>query len=831
MTKDQLAGRPAVLATALRLLDFNLWPVAITAFAGPGRFGSKNPGKQPVSLAGRLTGWGKERPFAPAIEEFFEEFPECGLGLKLGPDGGVIDIEVDSDDGFATLVDLFDGEIPDTMGWDSAKGPHYLFKWDDRFNEFKSVTESDAHNIFPGIGIRIGTGSKQIQSVCPPSPTSIKMDDGSIESGPDREWIAGTFGNIAELPETVISKLRDRFAELNRVRVGVPVPVAQEPARGVIPLPATIGGGYGPKALADECGKIEAAGEGGRNIQVNLSAFKVGQLVGGGELDAEPAKGALAYAGRRAGLGEAELTETIQSGFAAGMLNPRIRKPGGPDEWRVTVGVPVIDRDPAAPWNPPRAGGAGNLAVDPVRLPDGYTGLHVADGTAPRLRTDMGNADRLIDRYGSEIVYCWKWNQWLIWDGKRWSADEAGKIREFAKRTVRSIFAEAEKEESTEQQKLITAFAIASQGRERINAMIDLARSVVPISPDQLNRQLWQFNCNNGTIDLHTGQLMPHRKEDFHSQICPIDFDPDATAPLWESTLNLFFAGNVELIAYFRRICGYAMVGEIRDHILPIAYGLGANGKSTILEAVMKAFGPDYAMASPPDLLMQRRGDPHPTERAALFGKRLVIAIESEQDRRLNETSVKSLTGGDTISARKMRQDFWEFQPSHTIILATNHRPEINGTDLGIWRRVKFIEFGVTLAKADSDESVPSRLRGELAGILAWCLRGCVEWREHGLAEIDLVTSATEEYRRDQDVIGSFLNERCRPMPGQRVKAGAMFADYLDWCKGTAQTPINIKRFGREITNQKIEKDMDHGTYYLGLVLVGGSTTVNNAFA
>ena len=223
------------------------------------------------------------------------------------------------------------------------------------------------------------------------------------------------------------------------------------------------------------------------------------------------------------------------------------------------------------------------------------------------------------------------------------------------------IYAEAADEPDPDRRVRIARHAQATEEARPTRSMLTLAEAEpgIPVLPADLVGDPWSFNCPNGTIDLRTGLLRPHRREDLITQLCPVEFDPEALCPLWDGTLELFFAGDAGMIGYFRRIVGYAMTGVIRDHILPVAYGLGANGKSTMLGTLLGVFGPDYAMKCPPDLLMARKSDGHPTERADLFGKRLVVAIESEEGRRLNEPMVKELTGGDRIRARRMREDHW----------------------------------------------------------------------------------------------------------------------------------------------------------------------------
>jgi putative DNA primase/helicase len=292
------------------------------------------------------------------------------------------------------------------------------------------------------------------------------------------------------------------------------------------------------------------------------------------------------------------------------------------------------------------------------------------------------------------------------------------------------------------------------------------------------------FNCWNGTLDLTTGTLRHHNRGDMLTQICWLDYRSDAVCPLWDQTLEIFLPDK-EIRDFFQRLCGYAMTGIVRDHILPVCYGTGSNGKSTILGALLEVFGPDYAMKAPPDLIMSKKYEAHPTERADLFRKRLVVAIETEEGRRLNETLVKEFTGGDRIRARRMHEDFWEFDPTHKIFLATNHKPVIRDTTDSTWRRIKEIPFTVKLADDKADKTVPERLRAEYPGILAWCVRGCLGWQRDGLLEPKSVTQATSNYRQSQDVFGAFLEEHVSPKQNSKVGVKELYELYKGWAEAS----------------------------------------------
>ena len=270
------------------------------------------------------------------------------------------------------------------------------------------------------------------------------------------------------------------------------------------------------------------------------------------------------------------------------------------------------------------------------------------------------------------------------------------------------------------------------------------------------------LNVENGTIDLRTGKLRPHQREDLITRLAPVKFLPGAKCPTWLRVLDEIFAGDTGLDSLLED--ALRRLPDRRRHRIRFcrfSTGPGANGKTTILTVLLEILGPDYAIVAPPGLLTLKKGERHPTELASLFNKRLVVDSETAEGAQFNENLVKQLTGGDKIRARRMREDFWEFSPTHKILMCTNHKPEIRETKNAIWRRVKLVPFNVTIPEDQQDARLPDRLRAEYPGILAWCVEGCLDWQELGLEIPPAVEDATKEYRRESDVIGEFLGSEC----------------------------------------------------------------------
>ncbi len=413
--------------------------------------------------------------------------------------------------------------------------------------------------------------------------------------------------------------------------------------------------------------------------------------------------------------------------------------------------------------------------------------------------TDLGNSGRLIFHHGEDLRFCFPWGRWLVWDGRRWSVDSSGEVHRRAKRTVKEIYREAGGATDDEARKALAKHAMRSEAEARIQAMISLAKSEVPVMPEELDRDPWLLNVLNGTLDLRTGELREHRRDDLLTKLAPVEYSPDAEAPTWAAVLERTIPSE-PVREFFKKLCGRAFSGDVSEHVLPVLYGTGANGKSTVLNALLEAAG-EYGMQAAPDLLIAKRGN-HPTEVADLFGMRFVASIEVEDGRRLAESLVKTLTGGDRVRARRMRQDFWEFAPTHKVFMAVNHKPQVKGSETAIWRRIKLISFTETIPAAEQDKNLPEKLRAELPGILRWAVEGCLEWRREGLQEPTAVTDATAEYRADMDTLAGFFEDCCVIDARLMTPAGSLYEAYKIWCGGAGEHTETQKMFGTRLSER-----------------------------
>ena len=432
-----------------------------------------------------------------------------------------------------------------------------------------------------------------------------------------------------------------------------------------------------------------------------------------------------------------------------------------------------------------------NQSKNKVRVPS--IGDPDADVVASLL-TDVGNAKRLMRRDEQRIRFCYGPGRWVIWDGKRWRVDDRERIVKLCKATALSIYDEAKAAESVEAQEEIAKWAQISQKRDRLTAMAVLAQPELAVIADELDADPWAFNCLNGTIDLRTGELRPHNRDDLITKLAPVEFHPDAPCPRFDRFLDEVFGGDRDLIRFVQRWHGHSLTGDIREQYLPIYHGEGNNGKSVLLDTVSAVMG-EYAGEAPPDLITVRKHPEHPTEIADLMGKRLVVASETERDAELRLQLIKRLTGNARLKARLMRQDYFEFARTHKMILVTNNRPTIKEDTEAAWRRLRLVPFEVIIPKAKRDPDLMRKLSSEKAGILAWLVQGCVDWLREGLTEPDAVIAATEAYRGTANSLDAFLLECCSLADGVVCRSSDLMAAYAGWCARNSRVPLQGRAF------------------------------------
>jgi putative DNA primase/helicase len=426
--------------------------------------------------------------------------------------------------------------------------------------------------------------------------------------------------------------------------------------------------------------------------------------------------------------------------------------------------------------------------------------------------TDTGNAERLVAHFGDIILYCSESSMWYVYDGSRWVQDHGGRIVRLAIETVRGIITEAslvgsdgsKAADPAELSNQLCKHAAKSEAEGRIMAMVRLARAMRPVCADEFDRDPWLLNTTNGTVDLRTGTLHPASPADKITHRTACGYHSGVGAPQWCAFVRWVFRGDTEMVDYVQELLGMCISGDITEQMLPVFYGDGANGKSTMLDTIMDLAG-TYAGKAPPDLLMAKRGESHPTEVADLMGKRLVIASETEEGRKLRTSFVKEATGDREMKARFMRGNFFTFQRTHKLLLATNHKPRVTEGKYSMWRRLRLVPFAATIDDAAQDKRLGEKLMTESVGILAWLVAGCRRWYESGgFDEPAAVREATEEYREEEDPIAEFV-EACLDLDADGF---AQLKDirraYVQWCRDCGvERPLSERAMADRIKNQQ----------------------------
>ncbi len=446
----------------------------------------------------------------------------------------------------------------------------------------------------------------------------------------------------------------------------------------------------------------------------------------------------------------------------------------------------------------------------------------IGEIVAARRLTDYGNAERLVDLHGEDLRFCHPFGKWLSWDRTRWQIDSTAEVMRRAKLTARHIYQEAADAADPATAKELAKHAIRSESDARLRAMISLAESEpgVPVMPDQLDADPWLFNVESGTVDLKNDNLRAHDRADRITKRANVAHDPTATCPTFEVFLAKVLP-SLPLRQFVQRAIGYSLTGDTREDVIFIAFGPGSNGKTTFMQTMQALMG-DYAMQTPTETLMVKRGEGIPNDVARLKGARLVAAAEAEQGKRLAESLIKQLTGGDRISARFLHAEWFDFDPTFKIWLSTNHKPVIRGTDLGIWRRIRLIPFTVTIPQQERDEALAEKLLAELPGILNWALAGCRDWLQHGLGLPQEVQEATKSYREEMDILGTWLGDCCVEGINHQAAAAELYASYKRWCEGNGAHPMPQYALGSRLSERGFEAKRGHGgkRYWRGIGLL-----------
>lgn len=419
----------------------------------------------------------------------------------------------------------------------------------------------------------------------------------------------------------------------------------------------------------------------------------------------------------------------------------------------------------------------GEIGVEPDRRPPEFS--------------DESLALRFTAQHQHRLRYVADWGRWLIYDGKVWAADTTLQVFDHARAICRA--ASSECNDPTVAAIIASARTVAAV--ERL-AKADRRHAA---TIEQWDQDPWLLNTPGGVIDLRTGDLSEHRADDHMTKITTAT--PVGDCPLWLAFLDKVTGKDVDLQCFLQRMAGYSLTGLTREHALFFPYGTGGNGKGVFLNTLTGAMG-NYATVASMETFTASAHERHPADLAMLRGARLVTAQETEEGRRWAEARIKALTGGDPITARFMRQDFFTFIPVFKLIIAGNHKPGLRSVDEAIRRRFHLIPFSVRIGKDERDEKLPEKLRAEWPGILKWALDGCLAWQKGGIAPPNAVVDATETYLKGEDTMGLWRAECCVLDDREHTLSSELYDSWKSWKERRGEAPGSQKRFSQEMEKE-----------------------------
>lgn len=422
--------------------------------------------------------------------------------------------------------------------------------------------------------------------------------------------------------------------------------------------------------------------------------------------------------------------------------------------------------------------------------------------------TELGNAERLVAQHGDKLRYCPATRIWHEWDGRRWAPDDTAAIERLAKETVRSIYGEAEAAADEARRKKLAAHAVGSERATKIEAMITLARSdkQIVVRPADLDADPYVLNVLNGTVNLQSGEIRPHCRQDLITKLAPVRYEPDARSSRWDQFLFEVTGADADELRFLQKAAGYSLTGSTAEEQIFFVVGPAASGKTTFMEALKGATGDYHAVADFETFLAKREGGIR-NDIARLVGKRLVVGVEVDRGRRLAEASLKVMVGGDTITARPLYREFFEFRPQFKLWLVANDRPRVSDDD-AMWRRIRVIPFEHPVPKERRDPALKAALRDdpdERTAVLAWAVRGCLLWQQEGLGTAPAIERATAAYRQEMDEVEVFIDERCALEPAATATAGELYAAYVAFARAAGDRAMSRQAFGRRLGARGLE--------------------------
>lgn len=512
-----------------------------------------------------------------------------------------------------------------------------------------------------------------------------------------------------------------------------------------------------------------------------------------------------------------------------GATHPEDAGAGGDDPW---AGAPPPDEPP-----PP----------DAVLPPDDVPPERLIETLFDAIpRTDLGNAERLCRDWGEDMRWVDVWGKWVVWNPSvdmlrvrfkrprrpseligRWAVDDGRSAELFMAQVARALH-EMDRQIPEDEQKSYRAFVRSSEGSAGITKALNLMKSFVPSVPDDWDQPHYLLNCPNGTLDLRTLKLRPPSRDDFITKVTSAPWDPQAECPTFMRFLDQVMCGDEELMLYLQRAIGYSLTGSTEQQCLWINTGEGGNGKGTFLNLIYDILGgrgnSSYGKVAPMSTFVEKKGDSIPNDIAMLRGSRLVIAQEKSRSRVLDEAIIKTLTGEDPVTARFLNKEFFTYQPTFKIWLAINGLPHLSGDDDAIWRRVRNVRWLAKIPDSKKDMRLGTKLREEASGILRWAAEGAVIWKERGLDDPQTVRQWTRDWRRDEDIVGFWLDERCVVDPDRVLSATALYQDFRQYVISIGKHPLAMNTWSERMLKRQsiVRTRTPRGVQYKGVSLRKG---------
>ncbi len=750
-------------------------------------FPARIDGKQKKSfIAGKANGgarWGATTD-PNAIQRYWQQFPEALLGVTTGSDSGFFVIDADvattgghADDGASVLRGWIKehGPLPATIeAWTPSGGWHVYFKWPNNLDVRNSESK-----IALGIDVR-GEGGMVL------APPTVKPGGTSAYRWKNPPG----FFELAECPEWLLDKIRDTQAPKLSERAmpsGIQIDTGGATA-------------WADKALQDELAALLAAPEGKRNSTLNECAFNLAQIVAGGSLEGDTVKARLRAAAVGIGLEPNEIAQTIESGFQAGIKTPRGPKERGKGEAATSDGQPRP-----------------NASEDPIEL------------SHDSLAADIGT--RTFDQDAKHVA---TWGKWLFWTGTRWQIDDQldhlTQTRAFLRTRASEITSAAERQAEMDPKHADKIRASAAReartlrSKNTVVAVESLARSnsasVARAASFDESRLL--LGTPGGTVDLQTGQLRTAERSDMITKLTACaPAAPGASPERWLTFLHEIFDHDADLVGFMQRAAGYALTGSTKEHKLLFLYGTGRNGKSVFLNTLTQIWG-DYSRRAAAEIFLNTQGDKHATGLAGLQGARLVAGSELPVGKTWDESVIKDLTGGDTITARHMRQDFFDFDPQLTLMIAGNNQPSFRGVDEAIRARVVLVPFLVTIPPERRDKDLPDKLAAEGPEILRWAIEGALQWLDQGLNVPAKVAAASTEYMDDEDTLAQFMADETVLDPEGFITTTDLHIRFKFWCEKQGLHPWTLHTLRKELKSRGFQDHRrPYGRGFIGLKAKG----------